>query len=76
MDLAIAISAGNPGAISVVVPTLKAGHRDTLERCLSLDITGPKIWILYKDMGDQTIETFVDNVAAEDVKEKLAALGY
>jgi hypothetical protein len=76
MEIMIDLSQGNPGALGVVSSVYKEGRMDVLMSCLTLDIRGPSIWILYKDLGDETLETFYKNVFTEDVKQRLAAVGY
>ena len=75
-ELAAEVCAGNRGALTVIVGTLKGGRRDVIERCYTLGLRGPHLWLLFKDLGDQTLETFWTNVEAEDVAAKLEALGY
>lgn len=76
-DLVIAVSKGNPGALRVAVKMIHSGRRADVEKLAALGIVGPRVWIAYKDLGDQTYETLSANL--EDgpaLVAKLAALGY
>ena len=76
MEVMIDLSKGNPGALSVVSSIYKEGRMDVLMSCLTLDIKGPSIWILYKNLGDETLETFYKNIFAEDILQRLSEVGY
>lgn len=76
MEVMVDLAQGNPGALNVVSGIYNEGRMDVLMSCLTLDIKGPSIWILYKDLGDETLETFYDNIFKEDVKQRLSAVGY
>ena len=76
-DLVVELCRGNPGALRVSMELIKSGHRETAEKLLTLGIVGPRVWLCYKDLGDETIATLIANIAAhENLVSRLTALGY
>jgi hypothetical protein len=56
-EVLILMSDGNPGAATVLVQLIKSGDVETIERLLEYDIKGSHIWVLYKDLCDQSLQT-------------------
>lgn len=75
-SIVIAASEGNMGAITVSMGLINAGRFDVLRTLHKNGITGVKLWLSFKDLGDQTIDTLVSNVEAGNLVQRLAALGY
>jgi len=68
---------GNPGALTVLLELCThpegPGALDILE---ARGVTGPSVWVLYKDMNDCDLESTIAAIYSEDMKERLALLGY
>jgi hypothetical protein len=74
IDVAVVMSEGNPGALTVICNMLK--HPDGLFHLLHLDdmnIRGTQIWIGYKYYCDELLDEFVKCVIARD-KEMIAKI--
>lgn len=76
MELALAVGDRVPGGLVVASTLIREGRRPLAERLHALGIKGSAVWIVWKDLGDQTIETLERNLESEDLKQRLAALGY
>lgn len=76
MDLMLEVGDGVIGALSLVKRLVMDGRRDIVEKMRDLGITGSAVWISYKDLGDQTLETLIANIESADIKDRLAKLGY
>lgn len=74
--LVIRVSDGNPGAARLCCELLSVGRRDIVEKMREKLIIGPRVWLTYKDLGDESIERLIENVESEDIVERLIALGY
>ena len=75
-ELTIDIGQGNPGAVLVACEMLNSGNRASLEKAHTLGLFAERLWLAYKDLGDQTIPTLVTTIESEDIKQRMAALGY
>lgn len=71
IDLMVAMSEGNPGAINVLANIIKTNPNSGLITMLSLDdmnIRGSQIWLGYKDHCGQNIDKFIECVDNRDVE--------
>ena len=58
-DAVVELSDGNPGALNVLISLVNTGNPDVLLVLDELEIYGPKIWLLYKDLaGEEIINMF------------------
>jgi len=70
---------GNAGALRLCADLVTMGRADVVQSLQRLKITGPRVWLLYKDIGGEKYETLISNVENADVLDirgRLAALGY
>ena len=72
-DAIIAMSEGNPGALSVCMQFIdrEAGLLDLL-RLDTERVYGPSLWIAYKDICGEDIEALHDQITSGELFEKLA----
>lgn len=75
-ELIVDVSQGNHGALRVACNAVNDGRTDIVKRCQELEIKGPKVWLAFRDLGDDTLSTFYATVESADIKERLAAIGY
>jgi len=70
MTMAVDMSEGNPGGLSVVAKLLKLGLRGTV--CLlnldDMNIRGCQIWVGYKDYCKEDIDAFIKAAKERDPK--------
>jgi hypothetical protein len=75
-DLLVQVCDGNPGALRLCIELVHAGHLGTVKRMLQLGITGPRVWLAFKDLGDSTLERLVETIESADLIARLTDLGY
>lgn len=62
-DQIIRLSEGNPGAMTVLVETIKLFGLNALDEVEKVEgLRGPEIWMLYKDVNGQLIGPFFTDV--------------
>ena len=77
VELGLRVSAGNPGAISVVARLLGTGHAATVRALDQAGILGPAVWVAFKDLGGQDAAKLVELARdIDDLKKRLQELGY
>lgn len=52
----VEMAEGNPGAISLLIHLLNNNKIDILSKILNTNITGYKIWVLYKDLANENFD--------------------
>lgn len=66
------VADGNIGAVRLAASLPESA----LDTCLRRGITGPRLWLCYKDLGGEGMERLIANIESEDIGDKLTALGY
>jgi hypothetical protein len=56
MDILMAMSEGNPGALRVCAELVKAEHIMTLLMLDTIGVYGSRIWMLYKDVCGEDLQ--------------------
>jgi len=73
----VEIARGNPGAVSVLTQLFIAYGEDAIARVAAIEgLRGPDLWLLYKDVCKENIETTNDLILNEKVITALAANKY
>jgi hypothetical protein len=68
-DMAVKMSEGNPGALSVITKVLQNDPEMGIFDLLNLDdmnIRGSQIWVAYKDHCGEDLEQFLDKTRSRD----------
>lgn len=76
ISIALKVAEGNPGALRVCGELLKAGREDVLILMDLKGIRGCRVWLAFKDLGDQTIPTLIKTLEADDLEDRMTKLGY
>lgn len=70
LSVALTLSEGNPGALTILMDMLAEKHGATLLDALSLDdmnIRGTQIWVAFKDFAKEDWAKFLAAIHARDV---------
>lgn len=73
------VAENNPGALSAVAAMLREDHHralKALKELQELEITGPNLWLCYKDICDYDPWLLMTKVEAGVIGEELASLPY
>lgn len=70
IELGVTIAQGNPGAMSVIAMAAEQLSNEHLTNFMldmkAIGLTGPKLWMAYKDHCLQSIEKLIKRVALQD----------
>ena len=69
-ELMLQVAAGNWAATRVCA-TLMPQRRDIVESMLALNIVGPEVWIIFKDVAGQSMKDFISHI--EKLRDSKAA---
>ena len=76
MEAAITLGKGNPGALRVVTDLAKQHGEQPLIALGEQGITGPDIWLLFKDVNGEDYGKMAECLADGTAMGKLEALPY
>ena len=66
-DLLVDLAAGNPGALTALMALYaRDDAAETISVLVRRDITGPEIWVGYKDHCEQDAAAFAEQLKAGD----------